>query len=85
MASTELQKCPKLPALQQGNEILQAIQTLTDSFERSQQETRFDQIDQRFTQIETRLDRIEARFDTMEARQLASYVAEQLTDRPMLA
>jgi len=59
VASTEIQKCSNIPAVQQGDAILQALRGIT---------TRLDGIDATLTAINARLDRMDARFDRMDAR-----------------
>jgi hypothetical protein len=64
LVAGELRKCANIPAVQQGDAILQALRGL----------------DARFDRIDTRLDQMDARFDQMEARALATYSSSYSLD-----
>ena len=62
-AADEFVNCPNIPALQQGAEILQALNGLTRRLETMEQN-----MNQRFNNIERRLDNMDKRLDNMDKR-----------------
>jgi len=65
-AAAELQKCPNIPALQQGDAILQALQRITGRLDTIDGHLRT--IDGRLDSIDVKLIAMEIGFDRMEAR-----------------
>ncbi|KAI9792320.1 MAG: hypothetical protein M1816_002545 [Peltula sp. TS41687] len=70
LASSELAKCPNIPALQQGQSILDAIQRLSDTLNQARRETResFREVGERLGRIDSRLDALETRVSTLDSR-----------------
>ena len=85
LIASEFGKCANIPAVQQGDAILQALRGLEGRFDRmnerldridarlGQMDARFDRMDARFDRVDARFDRMDARFDQMEARALSTY------------
>ena len=59
-AATEIQRCSNMPAVQQGNDILQILQRM---------EMRMERMETRMERMETRMERIETRMESGFARQ----------------
>ena len=69
-AAEEFIKCPNIPALQQGAEILQALNGLTRRLETMEQNMnrRFNNIERRLDNMDKRLDNMDKRLDNMDKR-----------------
>ncbi len=67
--STELEKCQNIPAVHQGNEILQALQQL-----QNQLQTRFDQMQDNITGLRNEVGDLRGEINTIKTRLSAVYV-----------